>query len=53
MKLIYRGIPYETSASVETARPHPFRQTNKSADSPVNLRHPGPELTYRGVRYTP
>ncbi|RZM75600.1 DUF4278 domain-containing protein [Leptolyngbya iicbica] len=53
MKLIYRGVPYEPSVMADTAQPRPSRSAHQPADSPIRLRHPGAELTYRGVRYTP
>ncbi len=52
MKLIYRGIPYETAAAEPTTH-QPSQATDKPAPHRANLRHPGLELTYRGVRYTP
>ena len=59
MKLMYRGIPYEASLTQESAADIAETQSSRRAisnkkDSPKEqLRHPGQELTYRGVRYTP
>jgi len=58
MKLIYRGIPYEASfhepaADIEQAGRSRRPTTRESQSTKEQLRRPGNELTYRGVRYKP
>lgn len=56
MKLMYRGIPYEASVTGDLAAdPAPPRRAvpNEQRSTKEQLRRPGNELTYRGVRYRP
>ncbi|HEY9889516.1 MAG TPA: DUF4278 domain-containing protein [Candidatus Obscuribacterales bacterium] len=56
MRLKYRGIPYEASILDATAEgtvglPRPASAPEERSPK-ASLRQPGPELMYRGVRYT-
>lgn len=57
MKLMYRGIPYEASFTSELAADSPAAPhrdaPSKQRSTKEQLRRPGNELTYRGVRYKP